>query len=218
MIAKADTIMTERPIRTALLSTDRGFRELVKDVFLAQDGWTAPSMEITVPFSAYGDDQIRPLRQLHPELIILDVSDDPEVGIHLAQYLSESSPGQRFIAAGPNLAPELLLSAMRAGVADYLPKPVTPEALRTAVERLRLTMGGGTSKDGQKQPGLLYTFYSPKGGAGTTTVATNFAVVLQRLTGKKTLLVDLDLELGEIALLLGVQPRFNFVDMVKNFH
>ena len=34
---------------------------------------------------------------------------------------------------------------------------------------------------------------------------------------KKTLLVDLDLELGEIALLLGVQPRFNF-DMVQNFH
>jgi len=30
--------------------------------------------------------------------------------------------------------------------------------------------------------------------------------------------VDLDLELGEIALLLGVQPRFNFVDMVQNFH
>ena len=49
-------------------------------------------------------------------------------------------------------------------------------------------------------------------------MATNFAVVLHRLTGKKTLLVDLDLELGEIALLLGVQPRFNFVDMVQNFH
>jgi pilus assembly protein CpaE len=74
------------------------------------------------------------------------------------------------------------------------------------------------AKDGPKQPGKLYTFYSPKGGSGTTTTATNFAVVLHRLTGKKTLLVDLDLELGEIALLLGVQPRFNFVDMVQNFH
>ena len=49
-------------------------------------------------------------------------------------------------------------------------------------------------------------------------MATNLAVVLHRLTGKRTLLVDLDLELGEIALLLGVQPRFNFVDMVQNFH
>jgi pilus assembly protein CpaE len=78
-------------------------------------------------------------------------------------------------------------------------------------------MGVG-SKEAVRQPGQLYAFYSAKGGAGTTTVATNFAVVLHRITGKKTLIVDLDLELGEIALLLGVQPRFNFVDMVQNFH
>jgi pilus assembly protein CpaE len=94
---------------------------------------------------------------------------------------------------------------------------VTAEAFQTAVERVRQLLGAG-GKETSKIAGQLYAFYSPKGGAGTTTVATNFAVVLQRLTGKRTLIVDLDLELGEIALLLGVQPRFNFVDMVQNFH
>ena len=49
-------------------------------------------------------------------------------------------------------------------------------------------------------------------------MATNLAVVLRQLTGKKTLLVDLDLELGETALMLGMRPRFNFVDLVQNFH
>jgi pilus assembly protein CpaE len=106
---------------------------------------------------------------------------------------------------------------MRAGVADYLPKPVTAEAFRAALDRVRIGLGAGR-KDEARRTGQVYAFYSPKGGAGTTTTATNFAVVLHRLTGKKTLLVDLDLELGEIALLLGVQPRFNFVDMVQNFH
>jgi pilus assembly protein CpaE len=139
------------------------------------------------------------------------------MGIKLAAFLSETSPGQRFVASGPNLPPDLLLAAMRAGVADYLPRPVTPEAMTSAVERVRQLMGVGT-KETSKAPGQLYAFYSPKGGAGTTTVATNFAVALHRLTGKRTLIVDLDLELGEIALLLGVQPRFNFVDMVQNFH
>ena len=208
---------TERSIRTALISTDRGFREMVKDVFLSQEGWTAPSLEITTPFESFGDEQVRPLRQLHPELVVLDISESPDLGIKLAQFLNESSRGIRFIAAGPQLEPEHLLVAMRAGVADYLPKPVTADAFRAALERIRHTLGVA-SKDGPKQPGKLYTFYSPKGGSGTTTTATNFAVVLHRLTGKKTLLVDLDLELGEIALLLGVQPRFNFVDMVQNFH
>jgi pilus assembly protein CpaE len=139
------------------------------------------------------------------------------MGIKLASFLSESTPGQRFVAVGPHLAPDQLLSAMRAGVADYLPRPVTAEAFQTAVERVRQLLGAG-GKEAGKIAGQLYAFYSPKGGAGTTTVATNFAVVLQRLTGKRVLIVDLDLELGEIALLLGVQPRFNFVDMVQNFH
>jgi pilus assembly protein CpaE len=209
--------VSERSIRTALISTDRGFREMAKDVFLSEQGWAAPALEITAPFELFGDEQIRPLRQLHPELIVLDISEAPDLGIKLAQFLSESSPGIRFIAAGPLLQPEHLLVAMRAGVADYLPKPVTSDAFRAALERIRHMLGVG-AKDGPKPPGKLYTFYSPKGGAGTTTTATNFAVVLHRLTGKKTLLVDLDLELGEIALLLGVQPRFNFVDMVQNFH
>jgi pilus assembly protein CpaE len=90
--------------------------------------------------------------------------------------------------------------------------------MRASLDRIRTAWGHGGKDGGPKQPGKLYAFYSAKGGTGTTTTATNFAVVLHRVTGKKTLLVDLDLELGEIALLLGVQPRFNFVDMVQNFH
>jgi pilus assembly protein CpaE len=209
--------MTERTIRTALISSDRSFREMVKDVFLSHEAWTAPAIEIAAPFAAFGENELRSVRQLRPELIILDLADDPDMGIRLANFLSEAQPGQRFVAVGPHLEPQMLLSAMRAGVVDYLPRPVTAEAFQTAVERVRQLLGVG-GKEAGKVTGQLYAFYSPKGGAGTTTVATNFAVVLHRLTGKKTLIVDLDLELGEIALLLGVQPRFNFVDMVQNFH
>jgi len=208
--------MTERSARTALISSDRGFRETVKDVFLSHEGWAAPALEITAPFESFGEDQVRALRQLHPDLVILDIAEAPELGIKFAQFLSETTPGIRFIAAGPLLQPENMLTAMRAGVVDYLPKPVSTEALHDALNRVGHLATNG--KEAPKKPGQVYVFYSPKGGAGTTTTATNFAVILQRLTGKRTLLVDLDLELGEIALLLGVQPRFNFVDMVQNFH
>jgi pilus assembly protein CpaE len=208
---------SDHAIRTALISNDRGFREMVKDVFLSHEGWTAPALEVTAPFDAFGEEQVRALRQLHPELVILDIASSPELGIKFAQFLAETSPGIRFIAAGPLLQPEHLLTAMRAGVADYLPKPVSGDAFRAALDRVHVGMVP-TKKDETRRTGQVYVFYSPKGGAGTTTTATNFAVVLHRLTGKKTLLVDLDLELGEIALLLGVQPRFNFVDMVQNFH
>src|SRR5689334_5239678 len=149
--------MTERTIRTALISSDRSFRELVKDVFLSHEAWTAPAIEIAAPFSAFGETEIRSIRQLHPDLIVLDLADDPEMGIKLAGFLSESAPGQRFIASGPNLAPDLLLAAMRAGVADYLPRPVTPAALTAAIERVRQVMGGA-SKEAATHAGQLYAF------------------------------------------------------------
>jgi pilus assembly protein CpaE len=212
-----DSARNEHAIRTALISSDRAFREMVKDVFLSHEGWTAPALEITAHFETFGEEQVRALRQLRPDLVILDIEASPELGIKFAQFLAETSPGIRFVAAGPLLQPEHLLTAMRAGVADYLAKPVTADAFRAALDRVRVGLSGASKAD-VRRTGQIYAFYSPKGGAGTTTTATNFAVVLHRLTGKKTLLVDLDLELGEIALLLGVQPRFNFVDMVQNFH
>src|SRR5690606_11441020 len=125
---------------------------------------------------------------------------------------------RRFLAVGPTLSPELLLEAMRAGITEYLPKPVTAEALAGALDRLERKLGGAAKDGPARQPGRVFAFFSPKGGSGSTTTATNVAIQLHRLTGKRTLLVDLDLELGEIALFLGVQPRFNFVDMIRNFH
>ena len=69
-----------------------------------------------------------------------------------------------------------------------------------------------------RDPAHVYAVFSPKGGSGSTTLATNLAVTLRQVTGKKTLVVDLDLELGEAALMMGMRPRFNFVDLVQNFH
>ena len=204
-------------LRTALISTDARFREQFRELSHAPASDIAIGLEISEPFGAFGEQQVRALRQLNPQIVVIDLEDDPELGVKFTQFLSEMNPGQRVVAVGPHLTPEQLLAAMRAGVADYLHKPVEEAALRGAMSRVAQSLGVSTTKGGVRVS-RLYSFFSPKGGSGSTSVATNVAVVLHRLTGKKTLLVDLDLELGEVALLLGVQPRFNFVDMVKNFH
>jgi pilus assembly protein CpaE len=114
------------------------------------------------------------------------------------------------------LASEQLMQAMRAGVTDYLPKPVRPEDLQAAVTRVAQKL---RKADGEKlrQPGRILSFFSPKGGGGSTTLATNLAILIHRTTRGKTLLLDLDLELGESALVLGIQPRFSLVDFIENF-
>jgi pilus assembly protein CpaE len=93
---------------------------------------------------------------------------------------------------------------------------VEAEAMAEAVSRATAQMG--RTGDKTRQAGQVFTFFSSKGGSGSTTIATNVAIVLHRLTNKRTLLVDLDLELGEVALVMGAEPRFNFVDLVQNFH
>jgi pilus assembly protein CpaE len=208
--------MPDQTARAALISTDSSFRAVVRNVVLGPDAELALGLELTNSFSEFVEQEIQALRAYDPALIILDLENDPELGVRFAQFIAEQSPERRFIAAGPPLSPELLLDAMRAGVADYLVKPVTPEELRPAVERMSHRLGRPPAER-PRAPGATYAFTGAKGGAGSTTVAVNLAIILHQLTGKKTLLVDLELQMGEVALMLGVQPRFNFVDMVQNF-
>ncbi|HEX6862953.1 MAG TPA: AAA family ATPase, partial [Thermoanaerobaculia bacterium] len=122
------------------------------------------------------------------------------------------------VAFGPTASAELLLAAMRAGVLEYLPKPVDEAALLEATDRVRPRLAPLVAASHGHEDGKILALFSPKGGSGSTTLAVNLAIDLHRVTHRRVLLVDLDAELGEISLLLGVQPKFNFVDLVQNYH
>ncbi|HUE95806.1 MAG TPA: AAA family ATPase [Longimicrobiaceae bacterium] len=209
--------MEKRIVVGAVISTDPTFRKSVREVVLTPEGRVRLGIEIDAPFAEISAEQIAPLRESNAELVFLDLGDEPAVGIRFAHFLADANPARRLIATGPVLSPETLIAAMQAGISEYLPKPATAEALGAALERAERKLGisGGA---GTRRAGRILSFYSAKGGSGCTTLATNVAIHLHRLTGKKTLLIDLDPELGEIALFLGVEPRFNFVDLIRNFH
>jgi pilus assembly protein CpaE len=202
--------------RAALISSDSTFVTQVKQLLAGPDRPLTLELELTAPLYQLGEQQVQALRALGPELIILDLEENQDLGLQLAQYLVELNPAQLFIATGPVLSSEQLMQAMRSGIADYLPKPVAAEDLRAASIRCANKL---RKADGEKlrEPGRILSFFSPKGGGGATTLATNLAILIHRTTKKQTLLVDLDLELGESALVLGVKPRFNFVDFAENF-
>jgi pilus assembly protein CpaE len=206
-------------IKSAVISTDVELRALLRQVIEeeAEDSGLRIGLEIPVPFTEIDDARLEQLRQLDPDLIFLDLDDDPVMGLKFAQFLGEGAPGRRIIGVGPTLAPEQLLQAMQAGISEYLQKPLSVEDVQEAIDRLSRKFGRKV-EERRREPAKLLAFFSPKGGTGSTCVATNFAVALHMATRKKVLLVDLDLELGETALLLGVEPRFSFVDLVRNFH
>jgi len=206
-----------RQLRTALISSEDHLRQTVYESVQASQLPLRVELEITAPTLPLDPEDLDRLRASAPDLVVLDMADDPERAIRAAGAISGSNPNAALVGVGPTLEASSLLDAMRAGIVEYVPRPVDATDLRDALERVMRKRGWSGSTDGARN-GKLLAFFSPKGGSGSTTVVTNVGIELHRSTGKKTLLVDLDLELGEIASLLGVRPRFHFVDLVRNFH
>ncbi|HKZ42076.1 MAG TPA: AAA family ATPase, partial [Candidatus Hodarchaeales archaeon] len=94
--------------------------------------------------------------------------------------------------------------------------PIESQQLFSAIERVSKVHAVINRE--KKRFGKLYTFFSAKGGTGSTVISTNFAVSLVEQTKKPTILVDLDMQLGEVSLFLGVKPAFNIVDVADNIH
>ena len=205
-------------ICSAVISTDPSFRKAVGVAARLPASGISLECEIDVPFSEISAGILGRLRQSDPELIFLDLEQDPGLGIRFAQHLVESDPKCRVIASGPALSADHLLEAMRAGVAEYLPKPVDLDTLQEAVNRVARKLSPVRGGPPARQVGSVFTCYGAKGGCGTTTLAVNFAIDLQQTTRKKVLVVDLDLEFGAVAAYLGLEPRFSVLDLVKNLH
>lgn len=209
--------MDAEPLRAVLISKDDHVREIVFDSI--EDGALPITigLDIIPPPRPLDSEHLDRLRSYDPDIVILHMADDPDQDVRTASAIASGVPGTTLVGLGPELDAARLLEAMRAGVVEYVPGPVEPASVLDALERVMRKSGWGSSLEGRRN-GKLLAFFSPKGGSGSTTVVTNLGIELHRLTGKKTLLVDLDLELGEIASLLGVQPRFNFVDLIRNVH
>jgi pilus assembly protein CpaE len=206
------------PIRAALISTDSAFRDQVR-AFLSEPG-SPVELACTVdkPFTEIADPELSNLRRADPALAVVDLESDPHVGLKFVQYLVESGLVGTVMAAGRDLTSDLLLRAVQAGVTEILQKPATSDELKAALERVWKKTGRGAASTPKAGPGHAIALFAAKGGMGTTSVATNLAIEIHRLSRARTLLLDLDLELGETALLLGMEPQFSLVDLIRNLH
>lgn len=96
-----------------------------------------------------------------------------------------------------------IIKAMRTGAKDFLPKPVIKNDLLNVVKILV------NSEYNDEDNSKIITIYSNKGGIGKTTIATNLAFELAKVTRDKVALVDLNLQLGDISTFLNLNPSFD---------
>ena len=159
-----------------------------------------------------------------PDLVVVDIRSDAASGMAAIERLRSSSQGLAIFAVAAAPEPDLILQAMRAGANEFFPWTIgegpaaraMEESFTGAVRRTATRREAATA--GAKPPCVTHAFLGAKGGAGTTTVAVNCGVELARQTKRPTIVVDLKSCLGEVALFLGVRPRFTVLDAIENLH
>lgn len=212
-----DPINGQGPLVGAVVSTDPEFRRRLIEVF-NPDREIRIEVEVREPFTGITDSHLDALRRIDADVIFVDLESDPQVGLKFTQFLIDSALARTVVGSGRAESSELLMQAMQAGIQEFLPKPLEMDRANGLVSRIRRKAGKVAGKEGRTETGELFSVFSPKGGTGATTFAVNLAVAIHQITRKKTLIVDLDLELGETALLLGMEPQFSSVDLVRNYH
>lgn len=152
---------------------------------------------VTREFSSYPpdlDDVARLLEQ-HYDVVIVDLDSNPEYALDLVESVCTSGTATVMVYSAQADA-ELLVRCMRAGAREFLTLPLAPGAMDEALVRASVRRPAVSLT--RKTIGRLLVFLGAKGGAGVTTLASNFAVSLAKESGKSTLLIDLDLSLIHI--------------------
>ena len=154
-----------------------------------------------------------------PDVVVLDTQLDGETAGTVREMLTRA-PGCTVIVSGTKDDSTQLSRAVIAGARGFLFKPYRPDELVNAVRDAHAT--SRTMQEGLKlehtgrstvQGGLI-TVYSPKGGVGTTTIAAYLALSIASKTKSSVALVDLDLQFGDVGVILDVQSPNSIVDLL----
>ena len=158
-----------------------------------------------VTFDTVCDRAIR----LDPALIVIVMPTDAEAALAVVRQI-EKAVGCQILAIGPADDPKLILRAMQDGADEYLDENEVDDELVEAIIRFKSRYD--SEQNETESPGRVISVFSPSGGCGSSTVASNIAMTLARHHGTCGLL-DLRLSAGDLAPLLDLQPTHTIADL-----
>ncbi|MGH8871756.1 MAG: AAA family ATPase [Acidimicrobiia bacterium] len=157
-------------------------------------------------------------------MLLLGPSFSNDASMEQVRSLHNQDPGLILMMVAETVTADLLRGAMRAGVSDVIEAPLDEPKIEAAIEQFahdvlkRRSAAKPAAEPVRLERGSIITVTSAKGGSGKTVTATNVALLLSRFADKKVVLVDADLQFGDVCLLLQLEPRFTMVNAAHELH
>jgi pilus assembly protein CpaE len=174
-----------------------------------------------------GHEGIELAKELQPDVILMDINMPDIDGITATETIRGDVPYSQIVILTVQADPNYMRRAMLAGARDFLTKPPSVDEMIGAIRRagelaheeraksktvFAVKPGNGSLPGGMLKSGKIISVFSPKGGVGKTTLAVNLAVALQR-EETPVVLVDGNMEFGDVMVFLNKQARNSIVDL-----
>jgi pilus assembly protein CpaE len=168
-----------------------------------------------------GEEAIQMAMEIRPDVVVMDINMPGMDGVAAAEIISQRLPNSPIIMMSVHGEAEQLKRSLSAGAREFLVKPFSADEFSTTIrrvyerelirrEQLQAAVPAVVAPPidaadlGEHQ---IIGVFSPKGGAGRTTIATNLALALHRETGGRVCLVDANLQFGDVGVLLNLNPK-----------
>ncbi len=176
-----------------------------------------------------GHEAIELSLELRPDVVLMDINMPDMDGITATEAIRRRQPFVQIVILSVQNDSNYMRRAMLAGARDFLTKPPMGDDLGAAIRRagamaieernkipapMETSIAGvaQTTLTAQGNLGKIIVVYSPKGGTGCTTIATNLAVSLNS-DSSKVALIDGNLQFGDIAVFLNEQSKNTILDL-----
>ncbi|HEV7677723.1 MAG TPA: response regulator [Candidatus Dormibacteraeota bacterium] len=176
--------------------------------------------------AADGKKAIEETRRLSPDVVLMDVNMPVLDGIQATEILAQEVAGSPVIIMSVQGERDYLRRAMQAGAREFLIKPFSGDELIAAIRRVHQleqkkesylakapAATAGAPAPVRTERGEMFVVFSGKGGIGKSVVSANLAVALAMETGARVALVDLDLQFGDVGVLLNLDHSRSITDL-----
>jgi pilus assembly protein CpaE len=167
-----------------------------------------------------GEEVLKLLTKVKPDIILMDINMPLLNGLEATEKITNLYPAVTVIIMSVQAESEYLKKAMFHGAKEYIIKPFNYEILVntiiTTYEKYKnKVVKGAYFEEGQSNAKII-TFFSSKGGVGKSVLALNTAVTLSKEYHRKTLLIDLDLQFGDISMLVNEYAQKTIFDVIED--